>query len=258
MLFHEDTKTITPSAGIAKLTFDPDTYKYHFSLSGNIKVGSNVATWSTPMGDYTIEGLAGVLKNTKGTCKNCKACKSSCYVRSSYRYPNVIHSQAINVWGLRHAIKKVEADLTEQLEKHPKVTIIRINQSGEVENDRQMAMWCRLAIKFPERKFYIYTKMYDIAGKFLDNGDVPPNFTVLFSVWHEVGVKEYEKYSHLPNVKAFVYDDGENMELPTKCYCPAYKVIGKSGKAKMDHSVTCGTCRLCIDSKVPVIACHDH
>jgi hypothetical protein len=100
--------------------------------------------------------------------------------------------------------------------------------------------------------------MYDIVGKFLDNGDVPSNFTISFSVWHDVGAKEYKKYSHLPNVKAFVYDDGVDMRLPTKCYCPAYKVIGKSGKAKMDHSVSCETCRLCIDSKVKVIACHEH
>lgn len=257
-IFHEDTNTITLSAGISKFRFDPDTYEYHFSLSGNTKVGDHVATWSTPMGNYVIENLPAPLTNTKGTCKNCKECKLSCYVRSSYRYPNVIFSQAINAWGLRHALKKVETDLAKQLLKHPKVDTIRLNQSGELENACQMAMWCRLAKKFPERKFYIYTKMYGLVGKFLERGDVPPNFTILFSVWHDMGVEEYKKYSKHPNVKAFVYDDGKDMSLPTKCYCPAYKVIGKTGKAKMDHSVTCGTCRLCIDSKVPVIACHDH
>ncbi len=255
-LFHEDTKTVTPTDGIKDLKFDKDTHKYGFSLAGNMKVG-RIATWSTLLGDYTYKGLTGLLEDIKGTCKNCGSCKKSCYVRASYRFPGVVHSQAVNTWGLRHALKKVEDDLATQIERRH-IKIARINQSGELENDRQMAMWCRLAIRFPETKFYLYTKMYDIVGKFLDNGDVPPNFTILFSVWHDVGSEEYKKYSSMPNVKAFVFDDGVDMVLPTKCYCPAYKVVGKSGKAKMDHSVSCETCGLCIDSKVKVIACHDH
>ena len=63
-LFHEDTNTVTPSDGIKKLKFDPKTHKYGFSLAGNTKVG-RIATWSTPMGDYTYKGLTGVLKDTK-------------------------------------------------------------------------------------------------------------------------------------------------------------------------------------------------
>ena len=60
-IFHEDTNTITLSAGISKFRFDPDTYEYHFSLSGNTKVGDHVATWSTPMGNYVIENLPAPL-----------------------------------------------------------------------------------------------------------------------------------------------------------------------------------------------------
>ena len=180
-LFHEDTKTVTPN-GIERYSFDREKHTYGFSLAGNIKVGK-IATWSTLLGDYTYKGLNGLLADIKGTCKNCAACKKSCYVRASYRFPGVVQSQAINTWGLRHELKKVEADLAAQIEKHH-IKIARVNQSGELENERQMAMWCRLAIRFPDTKFYIYTKMYDIVGKFLDKGDVPPNFTVLFSVWH--------------------------------------------------------------------------
>lgn len=255
-LFHENTNTVTPTDGIKDLKFNPKTHKYCFNLSGNTKVG-RIATWSTLMGDYTYKGMSGKLKDITGTCGNCGACKAGCYVRSSYRFPSVVYSQAVNTWGLRNELDKVESDLAEVIERR-KIGIVRINQSGELENEEQMAMWCRLASKFSDVKFYIYTKMYDIAEKFLKNGLVPSNFTINYSVWHGVGVKEYEKVKSFPNVKAFVYDDGVDMELPTKCYCPAYKVIGKSGKAKMDHSVTCETCGLCIDSKVKVIACHDH
>lgn len=256
-LFNEEAGTVNPT-GIERYHFDRSKHKYGFSLAGNIKVG-NIATWSTSLGDYTYKGLNGLLKDIKGTCQNCTACKTSCYVRASYRFPSVIHSQAINTWGLRNELDKVEADLAEQLE-HRHVKIARVNQSGEIEDEKQFAMWCRLAIRFPDTKFYIYTKMYDIVGKFLDNGDVPPNFTILFSVWHEYGAEEYQKYAKYPNVKAFVYDDGENMHLPTKCYCPAYLVIGSTGKAKLnpDPKSHCENCRLCIDSKVKIIGCHDH
>ena len=256
-LFHEDTNTVTPN-GTERMFFNRSTHLYRFSLVGNTKMG-RIASWSTLLGDYRYLGLNGVLDGIKGSCKNCGACKRSCYVRTSYRYPVTVQSQAINTWGLRHELKKVEHDLIDQLQRSH-ITTVRINQSGELENERQLAMWCRLAIRFPDTNFYVYTKMYDIVGKFLDNGDVPPNFTILFSVWHEHGAEEYKKYSHLPNVKAFVYDDGDNMQLRTKCYCPAYRVIGTNGKAKLSHDPNhhCDHCRLCIDSKVKVIACHDH
>lgn len=256
-LFNEIKNTVTPTEGINKLSFDPKTHVYMFSLAGNTKVG-HIATFSTLMGDYVYKIPKGKLKNIKGTCQNCGSCKPNCYVRSSYRFPGVIHSQAVNTWGLRNELAKVQNDLATQLTRHPSIKTVRINQSGEVETDDQFAMWCELATKFPKIRFYIYTKMYGIAEKFLLGGLVPANFTVNYSVWHDTGVKEFNRVKHLKNVKAFVYDDGVDMFLPAKCYCPAYKVIGKTGKAKMDHSVTCETCQLCITSKVKVIACHQH
>ena len=203
-LFHEDKNTVTPTDGIKSLKFDSKNHKYALSLAGNTKVG-RIATWSTLMGDYTYKGMTGVLKDITGTCGNCGACKAGCYVRSSYRFPGVVHSQAVNTWGLRHNLPKVESDLAEQI-KRRHVSIVRLNQSGELENDEQMAMWCRLASSFPEVKFYIYTKMYQIAEKFLKGGLVPENFTINYSVWHDVGVKEYERVKDFPNVKAFGLD----------------------------------------------------
>lgn len=236
--------------------FDPKSYTYHFT-EGNIKVG-RIFTWSTLMGDYTYKNLPGKLKNIQGTCANCAGCKESCYVRKSYRYPTTVFYHAANTWGLRNQLDKVEQDLARQLAKAHRtpINVVRLNQSGELENAEQLAMWCRLATKFSDKSFYIYTKMYDLVGSFLDQGLVPANMTILFSVWHEYGVNEYKKYAHLANTKAFVYDDGD-VQLPTKIYCPAYKLNDK-GRPFMDHSMTCEKCGLCYKSKAKVIGCIDH
>lgn len=256
MMFDEKAGKVNPPAAIKDYKFDPKTHRYAFNMAGNIKVG-NIATWSTLLGDYTYTGMSGKLKNITGTCRNCGECRTACYVRASYRFPSVIFSQAVNTWGLRNELDKVERDLSEAIARR-KISIVRINQSGEVENPEQFAMWCRLATAYPGTKFYIYTKMYGIAEEFLLGGLVPENFTVLYSVWHSLGVEEYARVKHLPNVKAFVYDDGVDRKLDTKCYCPAYRVPEGGSRAKMNHGVKCETCRLCIDSKVGIIGCLDH
>ena len=70
-------------------------------------------------------------------------------------------------------------------------------------------------------------------------------------------MKEYERVKDLPNVKAFVYDDGD-VRLETKIYCPAY-VIPEGSKRAVRRPIHCDTCRLCIDKPTAkVIGCHDH
>ena len=256
MLFNEKEKIVTPTSGIFLHNFNPSTHKYSFNLSGNIKIG-NIASFSTLMGDYTYKGMDKELKDIKGTCKNCECCKKSCYVRASYRFPSVIFSQAVNTWGMRNELDKVEMDLAEQLE-NLNIKIVRLNQSGELENEEQFAMWCRLAEHFSNVKFYIYTKMYSIVEPFLKKGLVPSNFTINYSIWHDVGVKEFKKVEKCPNVKAFIYDDGVNLNLHPIVYCPAYTKQNGDKKAKMNHNITCEKCRLCIDKKIKIIGCLDH
>lgn len=256
MLFHEKENMVIPSKGIVKYSFNPSKHKYSFNLSGNIKIG-NIASFSTLMGDYIYNGMDKELKDIKGTCKNCSCCKKSCYVRASYRFPSVIHSQAINTWGMRNELDKVEMDLAEQIEKL-NIKIVRLNQSGELENEEQFAMWCRLAEHFNNVKFYIYTKMYSIVEPFLKKGLVTSNFTINYSIWHDVGVKEFKNVEKYQNVKAFIYDDGINLNLNPVAYCPAYTKPNGEKKAKMNHNITCEKCRLCIDKKIKIIGCLDH
>jgi hypothetical protein len=249
---------VTPSDGINKYHFDPIKNKYKFEMGKNSKLGKKIAVWSTLMGDYIYKRLKGVLTGIKGTCTNCGACKGSCYVRHGYEMrPAEILNHAKNTWGLRNQLDKVASDLSRQLSRG-RIGVVRINSSGEVENAEQLSMWCELAHAYGEVKFYVYTKNYKLATKFLKGGLVPTNMVILFSVWGTHGVKEFNSVKHLDNVKAFVFDDG-NLKVQPQVYCPTYHEKYKtSDKYKRDAKHTCDNCKLCFSGKIKVIACHNH
>lgn len=234
--------------------FDSKNFKYKFNLNGNIKLGS-MAVWSTLKGATPIY-IQEMGKSIVGTCGNCADCEDACYVNASYRYPSVKYSHARNTLGLRECPQKVFADLDDQLTFHEKpgkkpIELVRINQSGELENNAEFESWVNLALKHEGTRFYIYTKRYDIVSPYIKENGLPKNFHVLYSVWHNTGKAEYEEVKDIPGVHAFVYDDGV-VGIKPDVYCPAYK------DGKLDHEMTCNKCGLCFKSKVKAIGCHAH
>lgn len=242
-------------------------YKVKFLRDGNTKLGDNMATWSTLKGDddYYIPELD---RTVKGTCgKYCAGCKHACYVTKSYnRYTSrktgkcsVKLGHARNTIMLRENINKVYNDLHNQIARaRNPFDIIRLNQSGELENKEQFNMFCQLGRDFDYIREYIYTKAYDIVIPMILDGLVPQNVTVLISIWHEQGIEEYKKVAHYPNVKAFVYMDGFDYSaygLEVQTMCAAYDENGK-----MDHNVTCDKCKKCFNrlTNCKVIGCYDH
>lgn len=234
------------------------TIKGKIVAGDNIKLGKNIGTWSTLMGNdvYTVN-INGTEMKIPGTCgDHCKGCKKACYVKKSYRYPSVIKCHARNTLAIRDT-EKCFKDLDGQLtRKRKKFEIVRIDQSGEVENKKQFIMWEMLATGHQETIFYIYTKNYEVATSELLGGHVPENMVVLFSIWHEYGWNEYCKVKHLANVKAFVYDDNEyHYNFTIQTYCKAY-----DDKGKLDHEITCEKCRKCFNklATCKVIGCKAH
>ncbi len=228
-----------------------------FTSNGNIKLGKKMGVWSTLMGDDTYNvKINGVPVSVKGTCGgHCAGCKGNCYVKKSYRYPSVVLGHARNTLAIRNT-EKCFQDLDGQLNrKRVPFEQIRIDQSGEIENKEQFAMWCTLAAKHPETVFYIYTKNYDVVIPALLAGNVPENMTVLISIWHKFGVNEFEKVKNLPNVKAFVYDDNYKYGFVIDTYCKAYDEHGK-----LDHNITCDKCKKCFNrlNNCKVIGCKAH
>lgn len=235
------------------------TYKAHYTSSGNIKLGSSMGVWSVLYGNQ--EHYVEEMKTTvKGTCgHHCNGCLNDCYVRKSYRYGSVIKGHARNTVAMRTDLAQCLADLDEQLSRKRKpFKFVRVNQSGEVEDHAQFAMHCEIGRRHPETQFYIYSKAYEIVVPALLLGRVPDNMTVLISIWHEYGIEAWNKVKHLPNVKAYVYDDGydysqHGLIITDRCY--AYDEHGK-----LNHDLTCEKCQKCMNrlERSKVIACKAH
>lgn len=242
-------------------------YEAKFNKNGNIKVGK-IWTWNKLAG-------SGVIAGCKGTCgKHCTGCykadnpkKSPCYVFKAYVLygwdtSTVVASHVRNTNAMRNNIDKAFKELALQLSraKNPP-SVVRIHSAGELESADELINWFMLAEKFPAIHFYIYTKAYECLTKALDicHNKIPDNFFINVSIWHEEGLGIYNKYKHLTNIRAFVYDDGYNYNgrLDYNCYCPAYKKNEK-GKVVLKHDLTCDKCGICFSDKAKVCACLDH
>lgn len=246
-----------------------------WNFKGNTKVG-NIATWSTLPSDMTfVSERYGEVKGTcSGCCEHCGRATATgkrppCYVFKSHRYPSVIDSQARNTLSIRNNPEKAFRQLSDSLtRKRNPIVAGRFDQSGEIENKAQHNGMCMVASEHKSTPFYIYSKKYGVITPALEAGTVPKNFTHLYSIWHEQGIKEFLEVANLPNVKAFVYCDknsdpvnGWGIEeyasrgIVIQTFCKAYGTDGK-----MNHDITCEKCRKCFNrsSKAKIIGCFDH
>ena len=253
-----------------------DEIKARLFSKGNIKLGHNTASWSVLYGDIEHDTPYGKVKGTcGGFCEHCGHCSGTgklppCYVAKSYvRRPDVVKGHARNTLAMRNDVDKCFADLDGQMSRKRKpFKWVRINQSGEIENEAQLRGWAGLAKKHKETKFWLYTKNYEVATKLLLAGEIPQNMTILYSIWHEQGIEEYKMVKHLPNVKAFCYCDsnsdpvnGWGVEeyaergIEIKTFCKAYDV-----KGKMNHDITCEKCEKCFrcSKATKVVASYSH
>lgn len=251
--------------------------KARYTNANNIKLG-NMGVFATLKGDdnYYIPELDMYARGTCGNiCREC-GCKNLCYVEKAYRrYTDqktgacsVKLGHAYNTIAIRQDAQKAIDDLNNQLtRKRKKFEIIRINESGEIEDEMTLAIHVRVASLHPETVFYLYTKQYKILVTWLLAGLIPDNMIVLFSVWHEYGIAEYNKVKHLKNVKCYAVidinkdvegwsiEDYKNAGLDIDTMCYAYNESGK-----MDHRITCDKCKKCFDCKKnkKCIGCYAH
>lgn len=222
-----------------------DNIKARFQKVGNAKIG-HMWNFSTLMGDEPVRiDFGSMHMDVVGTCgSHCAGCKKDCYVRASYRYPSVKYGHARNTVALRTDIGKVARDLNGELERaRKKPEFVRVHVSGEFESTEELAMWDCLAMLHPDVTFYVYSKAYDIMGDYFKSKKPSANLIINVSIWHEYGILFYRQWEHLPNVRAFVYDDGYDYRkwgIYSDSRCPAYDKDGKTVEG-----VTCDKCKLC-------------
>jgi len=240
-------------------------YEARMIKNGNIKIGPTMWSWNKLAGN-------GVIAECKGTCgEHCKGCynaddpkKSPCYVFDSYvRYgwenSTVVQSHIRNTNIMRNDIDRAFDDIRLQFKRAKKFpSAVRIHASGELETAEELRKWMDTACIHTQIPFYIYTKAYEILDEVLEgktNDDIPLNFFINVSIWHENGVEVYNKWKHLDCIRAFVYDDGYDysQSLHFDCHCPAYDQNGK-----LHHDLTCDKCKICFQKKAKVCACYSH
>lgn len=239
-------------------------YIARMNKKGNIKVGSGIWTWNKLAG-------AGYIAGCKGTCgEHCQGCynpndpaSSSCYVFKSYvRYnweeSTIVKGHIRNTKIMRENKPKAFADIATQIDKaHNKPHAIRIHSSGEFEDANELIGWIILARAYDSIPFYVYTKAYSIVDEVLSKYILPENLFINISIWHDIGTECFNKWKHLPNVRAFVYMDGYEYDFKPDCMCPAYKKT-ENGKTKLVHDLPCEKCGICFNTKAQICGCFDH
>lgn len=233
-----------------------------FNKKGNIKIGSTVWTFNLLAGPEEIGGC-------KGSCdpKYCGGCynyddpyNSPCYVFKSYKIygkekSTVVQSHIRNTNAMREDPTEAFEQLNGQIKRaRNKPEAIRIHSSGELMSAEIFRNWLKLAAKWPNIPFYIYTKAYDIVDEVLADTAIPDNFFLNISIWHEFGYTCYNKWSALDNVKAFVVVDGVYIyDFEMETMCPAYKANGR-----MNHDMPCSKCQICYNKDIKVCGCVEH
>ena len=231
-----------------------------FATSGNRKLGKGVASFSKPYSNGVVSSdtYGSILGSCGEICAVC-GCANECYVRHSYWQPSVRDNHVRNEIVFRDDIDWAFEKMAEYLRRKKKpFAIVRIDQSGEIETEEELIHWINLAYQFSVTDFYVYTKNFKVLDAVLEKYglNLPKNFTILISIWHESGIGVFKRWCHLPNIKAFVYDDGFDYEahgIHIETWCMAY-----DKKGHMNHAITCDICKKCFSGVWKVIGCYPH
>ena len=133
---------------------------------------------------FVFDLPAGKNGSCRQTCPQCYALKAERLYKNTaiWRRQNFILSQKY---------PEILSKLIEtQLELFPEIKTIRIHSSGDFYSQEYLSMWYNIIEKFPDRRFYAYTKNYD----YLDfNTNKPDNFNIIDS-YIKIGDKKYINY----------------------------------------------------------------
>ncbi len=183
---------------------------------GNIRM--NIPTFSLP----AVQTCPGRTDN----------CEKYCYAKKAEMcYKQVLPSRRRNYEDTKK--KSFVKKATEKISKI-KSEYIRIHESGDFYSQEYLNKWIKICNKFPEKKFLIYTQMYD-----LDWSNLPDNTVRYWTIWPDSkGVPE-------TGLKAYVIDDGKNKIGNHKDDVSKIRECTK-GKG---NSIKCNDCMWCYEGK---------
>lgn len=148
-------------------------------LTQNKKIKSS-STQSLTVYNFGIPAL--ISDTGLKTCPMAGKCAVGCYAKSgAYVWSNVRQAYEKRLAATLQGdfAEVISADIEKILSKRStKNLIIRIHDSGDFYSLEYFGKWFQVMSRFPQVKFYAYTKMVEMfQGRFL-----PSNFTLIFSL----------------------------------------------------------------------------
>ncbi len=132
-------------------------------------------------GVKTYNGGIPAYQSTTGlkTCPNAAACAKGCYATmGAYRFSNVarVFEQRLKLSQSPNFALIINAEI-----KRRKVQRLRIHDSGDFYSIEYTQKWLNIMRANPDVQFYAYTKMVSMFKELADDGQLPPNFTIIYS-----------------------------------------------------------------------------
>lgn len=159
------------------------------------------------------------------TCPAGAACRSFCYVGKECRYRKQLTFR-YNSENLALFLRDKTAFSNAVKAAIYNDSIVRWHESGDVINADYFQIMVEIANFYPCKRFYAYTKKYDIVNDYITkSGALPPNLTVIFSADKNLTL---ENPYDLP-VARIDFGTGEKIDgfkCPGKCVECAMRGVG--------------------------------
>ena len=172
------------------------------------------------------------------TCRNCRSCAASCYALKAQRmYANTLLKRSLNTWLAMQDLDFLFQCIENQI-RNSRKTVVRIHSSGDFFAQIYINKWAELIAKFPNIRFYAYTKVdhiFDFSK--IENLE---NFNLIRSILPD-GSKNYGPEEEI-KAKA------RKFNFPV---CPYRKGMNAEN---MPHCG--GTCEICLNS--PIVGFVEH
>lgn len=158
------------------------------------------------------------------TCHHCKECMHICYdIKACLQYPEtVIDARIRNYMIMTKDRSEYFNRIGWAMSKRKKNRYFRWHVAGDIIDYDYFDRMVQNAIAHPDFIIWTYTKEYDIVNEWIANhggnkNSLPKNFTVMFSEWR--GLEMKNPYG-LPEFRVVFNDDEVKPDPKTNHYCP--------------------------------------
>lgn len=200
--------------------FGQTVYSSNLLTRGNAKLDNQIMIWDM-LAVYT--------------CGNCSDCTHFCYAKSDQnQYPDVFNKRNINTYIAKYNLPYFEELVCRQLSRARNRKYVRIHSSGDFFSQEYIQTWERIAAKFPDTKFYFYTKMAELLDfSTFANMENVNMVNSMINGKVNVGSREY--------IEQLADESGAKI-------CP----YGYTGTRPVPAVAKCGACDICMNNPLVV------